>query len=154
MSDPTGATIGAWQPDEMQGFGLIGEPGAPAWFELHTRTTTRPSPFYRDVFGWDTHTDERHARVPLHDARRGRRPGGRDHGRRREGAPSYWTIYFHVEDADKTLAKVEALGGTVADPRPRHPVRPARHRGRPARFKLRRPSSRFGVTYAPYTWGK
>ena len=31
-------------------------------------TTTRRSQFYRDVFKWDAHTDERLARVPLHDA--------------------------------------------------------------------------------------
>ena len=35
--DPSGASIGAWQPGTHTGFGLVDEPGAPAWFELHTR---------------------------------------------------------------------------------------------------------------------
>ena len=32
-----------------------GEPGTPAWFELHTRAYEQTVAFYRDVFGWDAH---------------------------------------------------------------------------------------------------
>jgi hypothetical protein len=38
-----------------------------------------------------------------------------------EGAPAVWSVYFQVEDADKTLAQVVELGGTVvrqAEPTP------------------------------------
>ena len=31
------AAIGVWQPGLHRGFGVIGEPGTPSWFELHTR---------------------------------------------------------------------------------------------------------------------
>ena len=32
------------------------------------------------------------------------------------GVPSYWSIYFLVDDADAALAQVTALGGTVVEP--------------------------------------
>jgi hypothetical protein len=52
-ADPAGAAIGMWQPGEHKGFGVIAEPGAPAWFELHTAGYDQALTFYRDVFGWD-----------------------------------------------------------------------------------------------------
>ena len=56
-----------------QGLRSLRRAGTPGWFELHTRDYDAAVSFYRDVFRWDAHVDERHARVPLHDARRGRR---------------------------------------------------------------------------------
>ena len=35
--DPGGAAAGFWQPGTFAGFGVLGEPGTPAWFELLTR---------------------------------------------------------------------------------------------------------------------
>ena len=70
LTDPGGAAIGMWQPGLHKGFGVVGEPGAPSWFELHTRDYEAAVGFYRDVFRWDTHVVERHRRVPLHDAQR------------------------------------------------------------------------------------
>ena len=40
ITDTGGAAIGIWQPAAHQGFGVLGEPGAPSWFELHRATTT------------------------------------------------------------------------------------------------------------------
>ena len=54
VTDPSGAAIGAWQPGTHKGFGLVDEPGAPAWFELHTRDHAAAVAFYEKVFGWDT----------------------------------------------------------------------------------------------------
>ena len=36
--------------------GVLAEPGAPAWFELHTRDYDTSVQFYKDVFGWDAKT--------------------------------------------------------------------------------------------------
>ena len=41
IGDPGGAGIGAWQPDQVTGFEIWNEPGAPRWFELHTRELRR-----------------------------------------------------------------------------------------------------------------
>ena len=51
LGDPGGARVGIWQPGLRKGFGMLNEPGAPAWFELHTREYNAPIAFYRDVFG-------------------------------------------------------------------------------------------------------
>ena len=56
IGDPGGAGIGAWQADQVTGFEIWNEPGAPRWFELHTRDYDASVGFYRDVFGWNTHT--------------------------------------------------------------------------------------------------
>jgi predicted enzyme related to lactoylglutathione lyase len=116
MADPTGAMIGAWQPNEMQGFGLIGEEGAPSWFELHTSDYDTAVPFYRDVFEWDTHTvsDSPEFRYTTLGADDGQEAGIMDAAA--ENAPSYWALYFHVEDADTTFERVTELGGTVLEP--------------------------------------
>ena len=41
--DPTGARLGAWQPDMFPGFAAVDEPGAPGWFELFTSDYTARS---------------------------------------------------------------------------------------------------------------
>src|SRR5712691_1644077 len=48
VGDPGGAAIGIWQPGLFQGFGILGESGAPSWFELHTRDYEAAVGFYRD----------------------------------------------------------------------------------------------------------
>ncbi len=118
LDDPTGAHLGAWQPGTFAGFAVLGEPGAPGWFELHTRDHARAVAFYRDVFRWETATmsdtdDFRYTTM--------RDPGGgenlagiMDAGRLLpEGAPAQWWVYWTVADADDAVARVEALGGSV-----------------------------------------
>ncbi len=55
VTDAGGAAVGLWQPGLHRGFGVLAEPVAPAWFELHTRDYDPTVGFYRDAFGWDTH---------------------------------------------------------------------------------------------------
>jgi hypothetical protein len=118
LVDPTGATIGAWQPDEMSGFGLWAEPGTPAWFELHTNGYDVAVPFYRDVFGWNAHTlsDTPEFRYTTLDEGETQHAGIMDSSVIPGEVASFWAIYLNVEDADAALARVEELGGTTVDP--------------------------------------
>ncbi len=50
LGDPGGAGIGVWQPGLHKGFGVLGEAGAPSWFELHTRDYEGAVEFYRKVY--------------------------------------------------------------------------------------------------------
>jgi predicted enzyme related to lactoylglutathione lyase len=117
--DPSGASIGIWQPGEHKGFALLAEPGAPAWFELHTRGYDDAVAFYRTVFGWDTHTagDSPEFRYTTlgegDDARAGIMDAS---GFLPEGAPSMWQVYFRVDDVDATVGTLERLGGKVLQP--------------------------------------
>jgi uncharacterized protein len=119
LADPTGASIGIWQAAPFQGFGVLAEPGAPSWFELHTRGYDAALDFYRTVFGWDVHVaaDEPGFRYSTLDEGEDGKAGVMDaSGFLAEGAPSQWFVYFAVEDADKTIAQAEDLGASVVVP--------------------------------------
>jgi predicted enzyme related to lactoylglutathione lyase len=110
LGDPGGAGIGVWQPREVSGFEIRGEPGAAAWFELHTAAYDESVAFYREVFGWDAHTaaDEPEFRYTTLGEGEGMLAGIMAAGET-EG----WSVYFEVEDADATCALAEELGGKV-----------------------------------------
>ena len=118
FTDPTGAALGAWQPGTFPGFTVLGEPGAPSWFELFTRDHATAVSFYRSVFHWETDvvgdTDEfRYA--TMRDPRgEGELAGIMDAGAfLPEGVPAHWSIYWQVDDVDAAVARVTGLGGAV-----------------------------------------
>jgi hypothetical protein len=119
LHDAGGAAIGAWQPGLHRGFGTYDEPGTPGWFELHTRDYDSSVSFYQQVFGWDTHVagdtdDFRYTTLGKDDDQLA---GIMDAGAfLPEGVPAHWSIYFRVEDADATLARIVELGGSVVQP--------------------------------------
>jgi predicted enzyme related to lactoylglutathione lyase len=113
LQDPTGAFISAWQPDTMMGFTATG-PGTYQWAELGARGFDSAITFYGTVFGWVPDTMNF--------------PGGLSYTRFvldgepiaggtemspmvPAGVPSYWMIYFGVDDVDATFAAVIAAGG-------------------------------------------
>jgi predicted enzyme related to lactoylglutathione lyase len=119
VTDPGGAAIGMWQPGDHKGFGVVDEPGAPSWFELHTRDYDAAVHFYTDVFAWDAHTaaDEPGFRYTTYGDGDAALAGIMDASAFLPvGVPAYWAVYFHVDNADKTLAQVADLGGAVVQP--------------------------------------
>jgi uncharacterized protein len=116
MTDAGGAAIGAWQPAEFPGFGLVAEIGAPTWFELHTRDYDAAVDFYRKVFRWDTHavSDTPEFRYTTLGQGEDQLAGIMDASAfLPEGVPAHWSVYFSVENADASLARITALGGAV-----------------------------------------
>jgi predicted enzyme related to lactoylglutathione lyase len=115
IGDPGGAGIGAWQPDQVTGFEIWNEPGAPRWFELHTAAYDATVDFYRDVFGWNTNTYSDTPEFRYTTLRSGADDlaGIMDASQLSESAAPGWTIYFGVEDADAALERVVELGGQV-----------------------------------------
>lgn len=116
VGDPGGARIGMWQANTFAGFGARGRPGAPGWFELHTRDYEDSVAFYRDVFGWETHTmsdtaqfryttlgSDANACAGIMDASAMLAPD----------AGAEWRIYFATADTDASLARVTELGGSI-----------------------------------------
>ncbi|HVA02746.1 MAG TPA: VOC family protein [Acidimicrobiales bacterium] len=120
LIDPTGAHLGAWQPGTFEGFTILNEHGAPSWFELHTGDHTSAVAFYRSVFRWETNTigdsDEFRYTVMRDPDDEGELAGIMDASAfLPEGGAAYWAIYWEVDDADATVAKVKALGGSVVE---------------------------------------
>ena len=118
--DPTGATVGLWQPGTFQGFAALDEPGAPSWFELHANDYDKAIKFYRETTGWETdvmgdgggfrysmahEAGSEVAFAGVYDASADLAAGGE----------SSWVIYWSVEDVDATVAKLRALGGGVSE---------------------------------------
>jgi hypothetical protein len=113
LTDPSGAFISAWQAAGMSQF-VSGTPDAFGWAELNARGLDRAIAFYETVFGW-THSEQ-----PFGD---GEVYTQLEHdGEPIAGAlemnpqvpaetPSYWLIYFNVDDVDARFQKVIELGG-------------------------------------------
>jgi len=119
LSDPGGAAIGAWQPGTHKGFGLLAEPGAPAWFELSTKNFDASVAFYEKVFHWDAHPfeDSPEMRYTTLGKDDNAMAGVMDASQfLPEGVPSHWTVYFAVADVEATLKRAVELGGTVLEP--------------------------------------
>ena len=119
VTDPSGAAIGMWQTGTHTGFGRWMDDGTPGWFELHTRGYDEVIPFYQDVFGWQTNVegDEPGFRYTTEVQGETQYAGVMDaSGFLPEGVPSFWSVYFHVDDVDATIAEVGELGGGVVMP--------------------------------------
>ena len=119
VTDPGGATVGVWQAGTEHGFGVLGEPDTPGWFELFTRDYDASVGFYRDVFGWDAHVagDAPDFRYTTLGEGEGALAGIMDATAfLPDGVPAHWSVYFRVEDVDTTLAEVAELGGSIVRP--------------------------------------
>ncbi|NEM90927.1 VOC family protein [Galbitalea soli] len=114
--DPSGGFVGEWQFGKHVGFEALDVPGAPAWFELHTRNYAAALPFYQKAFGWTTQvmgdTDEfRYSVLAVDEVQRA---GVMDSDSfLPEGVPSNWIVYFNVADADAAVETIQRLGGAV-----------------------------------------
>ena len=119
VADPGGAAIGMWQPGSFAGLGVVGETGAPSWFELHTRDYQEAVDFYRDVFRWETQVngDTPEFRYTVQVVGDDQHAGIMDASAfLPEGVPNHWSVYFGVDDTDAALAKIVELGGSVRQP--------------------------------------
>ena len=119
--DPTGATVGSWQPGTFPGFTVLGEHGAPGWFELHTRDHRAAVAFYSSVFRMDPasigDTDEFRYTTLRQSGTENDLAGIMDASSfLPAGASPHWAIYWEVDDVDASEAKVRSLGGSVVAP--------------------------------------
>ncbi|HEY3707976.1 MAG TPA: VOC family protein [Amycolatopsis sp.] len=118
--DPTGARFGLWSGRGFPGCRLVNEPDTLVRNDLLTPAAAKARDFYCAVFGFtlDGNND-----LPGADFTFLRRPDGHEVGGI-FGAPgatvSAWATTFEVADADATVAKAVAAGGTAqpAEPTP------------------------------------
>ena len=116
LSDPTDAFFGLWQPAGHRGFEVVGEPGAPVYFQLTSRDYAAALEFYRKVFGWQTDTVSDTAEFRYStaifdgEALLGVMDGS---AFLPAGAPSNWNFFLGADDVDKTVALVVDNGGSV-----------------------------------------
>lgn len=119
LTDPEGAMIGLWQPNEHIGATLVNEPGAFSWNELLTRDVTQAKGFYGELFGWTFEEIPRSGHGPEMMVIKN---GGEMNGtvikltEQMGPMPACWMAYFAVEDCDAAIATVERLGGKLVMP--------------------------------------
>ena len=113
FTDSVGAVISAWQPAGMGSF-RTGDVGTFGWAELNARGIDRAKEFYAAVFGWASKSS----------------PMGEGQGDYTEfqlngesilgglemmpmvpaEVPSYWMVYFNVDDVDAAFQRALGLG--------------------------------------------
>jgi uncharacterized protein len=116
LQDPSGAFISAWQSTTMGGFGARGA-NTFGWAELNARGLERATPFYESVFGWTPRES------PMGEGERSYTEFVLD-GESVAGAwemdpaipddvPSYWQVYFTVDDVDDAFRRSVEAGATA-----------------------------------------
>lgn len=111
LMHPAGGVVGVWEPGRHTGAGLVNEPGAVAWNQLHTRDREGAAAFYAQVFGWTVGDFGGMGIFNLGDRGIGGLadvPEGTP-----DGIPAFWMTVFGTDDADATAARAEQLGGSV-----------------------------------------
>ena len=111
--DPAGAFISAWQGTRMGGF-QTDAPNSFGWAELNARGVDNALPFYTAIFGWSIKTSPMGEGQPDYNEFQ---IGGKSVAGAWEmnpsvpaEVPSYWQIYFAVDDVDAAFRKALDLG--------------------------------------------
>ena len=115
VADPAGAVICLWEAKEHIGAGIVNEHGAFSWSELITPDPHTVTAFYATVFGWTAET------MPLPSGAYTvfHVQGGNENGIAgamappMDGMPSFWGVYFTVDDAAATVDLAKQLGAQV-----------------------------------------
>jgi predicted enzyme related to lactoylglutathione lyase len=90
------------------------DPGTPSWVDLGTPDIEAAVAFYGGLFGWDVPESENAEQTGgYRQAMLRGKPVAGMMPLMQEGQPPAWSSYVSVEDADATVAKVKAAGGTV-----------------------------------------
>lgn len=117
LEDPSGAEVGVWQAVSFPGFESHGIPGAPCWFELHTKDFAAAVPFYEKVFGSAVTSigDSDDFRMVVFGDPGTAYAGIYDAANSDLTTRSQWMAYFAVQDAGRAAEVVRAQGGEVID---------------------------------------
>ena len=111
--DPSGAFISAWQGTRMGSF-QTNAPNSYGWAEVNARGVEKALPFYEQVFGWTARSSEMgEGQAPYIEFQLdGQSIAGAWEMNSMVPAevPSYWQIYFMVEDVDAAFRKAIDLG--------------------------------------------
>jgi uncharacterized protein len=113
FQDPAGAFISAWQGARMGGF-QTNAPNSFGWAELNARNVEKALPFYQQIFGWTVKRSEMGEGQPPYNEFQidGRSVAGAWEMNPMVPAevPSYWQIYFEIDDVDATFRTALDLG--------------------------------------------
>ncbi len=117
LSDPTGGSFAVWEPRSHCGSLLRGEPDSPCWTELLTKDTKKAGAFYSQLFGWETKTDQMGPIEYTMFVQGGEMVGGMMAPTPEMGeVPTYWCLYFAVDDCEGFVERAAGKGANVLAP--------------------------------------
>ncbi len=116
IADPEGAMVALWKPIDHPGSGWVNDANTWGWNELISRDIEASQAFYSKVFGWTFDEDESMTDYVI--IKNGEQMNGGILPWRQEMGeiPSFWSVYFTVEDIEKATAKISELGGNLIQP--------------------------------------
>jgi predicted enzyme related to lactoylglutathione lyase len=113
FKDPAGAYISGWQGTRMGGF-QTNAPNSFGWAELNARGVDKTLSFYTQTFGWTTKSSPMGEGQPpyIEFLLNGESIAGGTEmpAMVPPDVPSYWLVYFAVEDVDASTRKAIELG--------------------------------------------
>jgi predicted enzyme related to lactoylglutathione lyase len=110
--DSTGSFVSIWQPGAHIGAELVNEPGTFTWNELATTDLAAAKAFYMSVFGWGL-MDEANENAAIFTVDGNVTCGAHGAG---PGEFPAWSVWFAVDDCDKSAALATELGGSIIMP--------------------------------------
>jgi predicted enzyme related to lactoylglutathione lyase len=115
LQDPSGAFISVWQATAMRPF-RSDSPNSLGWAELNARDVRSVLPFYQQLFDWTAKESAMGEGQPpyIQFELDGDNVAGawEMNPNMPANAPSYWQIYFNVDDIDGTFQKATGFGAT------------------------------------------
>ena len=111
--DTAGAAVGLWQAGRHVGTERANEPGTNIWNELVVPDPKEVASFYEQTVGLGFDTQEWPGMGSYTTLQAGGRSVGGACTPMLDGQPPHWNVYFNVESADETTARVGDLGGEV-----------------------------------------
>ncbi|MBC3841893.1 VOC family protein [Streptacidiphilus sp. 4-A2] len=123
-ADPAGAVFGVWQAKDFIGAGLVNEPGSLIWNECNSRGAEAASAFYAQVFGL-TFTESESMPGYQEIKADGKLVGGLQQMKPpyfTPDTPSYWGVYFAVDNTDSTVDAAVKRNAVVVLPPTDSPV--------------------------------
>jgi uncharacterized protein len=114
LQDPAGALVSLWEPKRNIGADLVNEVGTWSWCDLATRDPDGATRFYSDLFGWRfEQVGDGYWSISMDPFLIG---GMRTMDQDPPETPPHWMPYFVLDNAEKAVARVEELGGSILVP--------------------------------------
>ncbi|HWC83948.1 MAG TPA: VOC family protein [Pseudonocardiaceae bacterium] len=115
IADPGGAVFGIWQAGQHTGYTVVNQPNTVVWNENMSRAFDRNREFYTALVGYGYgDVDAGGIKYATLDLSGGTVGGiGELPAEAPAEVPAHWMTYFGVPDADKAVARVRELGGSV-----------------------------------------
>ncbi|QGN58349.1 VOC family protein [Nostocoides sp. HKS02] len=113
VADPSGAFVGLWQAREHIGAQVANEPGALTWNELVTTDPESALPFYEKLLGVQAVTVPMGPDYAYTMFQVGDQQVGGSTAPQMPGVPNHWAVWFSVDSADASAARITELGGSL-----------------------------------------